>query len=860
MTAVLNIVGNCVVGQGDRNRDDSGGSEPSDNRPSRLSRPTPTPVKPPPHPLPLLTDDVEENGTSPSPSLSSTLPLRHDEAIARALNPLSAICTVYTDDIAIHGDNEEQLRDNIRTVRSVTSHISDVRLPKPVSANLTTTTIWYMALHPIRELRDVLYQLGYMNILRLVASSPNLVHDLTSNPLFRASVTRRPSLLYDHIASNYPDLINATIQYESHFDETHPHFAALARIPHLRHTLLFEFPHNETDETCRKLIANPELIDMIASNNTLEHYFANNQLEFEIAVQVYSRFPLPPTVHYVPSRHNDARSSSSSSSSNMSSSQPAPPALADEHNPRAILMLGNPDHMRNVIIAELHDNYPMFITPMQSGVISVRFNHDDEWVRDIYLDLSLLLNALIGNDPITRELYAPIIRISFPTPIVYGPNNPVLIPHSDMYNTCAEFTLSVRLYNQSATQIHDRQSHQHSLESLYRLIMVNYGSFILDTIIADTPLLLQLHDNPSYALAFSHDLFAYVRMRNLRPVSLHDNEPYRTPLTNVPSQFTNPLDISHVRLPNDNTHLQHLITLRRELDTHLTFSEVHMLLDIPTVERLHRDVTYVEFLSNIVNVRRTLVLRSQLNLDLADNHTPVHTNPAVLKRPSGQQKNVLASSATSSTASSSSSRAVSAPDIVPAVRPSVPALVDRRVSKCRPAMSRTREREWQLYRRYDMYTNTRTIANQPYSTYYTWLSSYNADDYISDEIVDNDTATDSEVEVESDDYDNDNDSDSDVPPPRIIPVIPQPNPLIPVVIPAVIPVVIPVVNARPSYIDLTLRNNISEPSIHTRVFTDPLTPPARNTRAQLAELKPSPLAPTSKKAKPSAQPSLLPTR
>ena len=152
--------------------------------------------------------------------------------------------------------------------------------------------------------------------------------------------------------------------------------------------------------------------------------------------------------------------------------------------------------------------------------------------------------------------------------------------------------------------------------------------------------------------------------------------------------------------------------------------------------------------------------------------------------------------------------------------------------------------------------NTCTLANQPYSTYYTWLSSYNADDYVSDEIVDNDTATDSEVEdVELDDYDNDNDSDSDVPPCRIIPVIPQPNPFIP----AVIPVTIPVVHARPSYIDLTLRTNISEPSKHSCVFTDPLTPPARNTRAQLAKLKPPPLAPTPKKAKPSAQPSLLPT-
>jgi len=880
VTAVLNIIGNCVVGQGDRNRDDSGGSEPSDNRPSRLSRLFPTPVKPKPHPLPLPIDDVEENGTSPSPSLSSTLPIRNNEAIARALNPHTAICTVYCDNIVVLGENVEQLERNRLTIRSVTSHISDSRLPNPASTHLHSTTRWYMALHPVRELRDVLHALGYDNILELVASSPNLIHDLTSNPMFRASVTRRPSLLYDHIVDNYPDLINETLQYDMHHNDTNPYFNALASVPHLRRALMYDFPHDETDESCRKLIANPDLLRMIESNTSLEQYFTSHVGELELSIEYYSVTPLPPAVHYVPLHPNDAMmtssssssSSSSNSSSTSSSSSRTLPELSDINNPHAMIMLGNADHMRNVIISELHEHHSMYITPMQSGTIAARFNNDDEWVSDIYLDLSILLNALIVSNPATRHTrgqYAPMPRTIFPTPIIYGPNNmPCVIPHSDIL-TSAEFTLSIRQYAQTDTQRHDRQAHQHILDALYRLIMVNYGRFVLDAIIADTPLLHQLHDNPSYALAFSHDLFAYVRMRNLPAVSMHDNQSYRTSLTNVPSQLMNPLDISHVRVPNDNTHLQHLIALRRELDTHLSYSDTRLLLDIPTVQRLHRDVTYVEFLCNIVNVRRTLVLRSQLNLNLNvdDNYTPVHINPVVPKRPIGHQKNAKASSATSSTASSSTTSSDCPPP--------VSSRVHRHASKYRPiVINRTQTREWQLLRRYDAYTNRNTIANLCYDTYYTWLSYYNADNYSSDEIVDNDTETDSEIEEVESDYGND--SDSNVSSVNIIPITTQPNHLriqpnnldapavipavIPVVIPAVIPVDIPVVPSRPMYIDLTLRNNISQHSIHTRVFTDPLTPPARNTRSHLAKRKPPPTSPTPKKARPSAQPFPLPTR
>ena len=174
--------------------------------------------------------------------------------------------------------------------------------------------------------------------------------------------------------------------------------------------------------------------------------------------------------------------------------------------------------------------------------------------------------------------------------------------------------------------------------------------------------------------------------------------------------------------------------------------------------------------------------------------------------------------------------------------------------------------------RYDKYTTACEHVGLPYDTYYTWLSYYNADNHSSDEIVDNDTDTDSNIEhddVESDD--NDDDDDNDVPRRRINPVLPViipltipriqlDNPVSPVVIPAVIPVAIPVVNAQPVHIDLTLRNDLIAPSIHTRVFTDLFTPPARNTRTRLAHQKSRPRSPTPKKAKPSAQPSLFPTR
>jgi hypothetical protein len=90
VTAVINIVNNGVFGQGDRNRDGSGGSEPSDNRPSRLSRPTLRPV-----PVPQIYEpisDVDDDDTSDRATSETNTTIRDDTAIAHVLNPLSAIC------------------------------------------------------------------------------------------------------------------------------------------------------------------------------------------------------------------------------------------------------------------------------------------------------------------------------------------------------------------------------------------------------------------------------------------------------------------------------------------------------------------------------------------------------------------------------------------------------------------------------------------------------------------------------------------------------------------------------------------------------------------------------------------------
>ena len=459
--------------------------------------------------------------------------------------------------------------------------------------------------------------------------------------------------------------------------------------------------------------------------------------------------------------------------------------------------------------------------------------------------------------------------------------------HNTGIVTPAEFTLSRGSDNQTFAQLHDRQSHQRSLDILYRLIVINYGSNVLEAIIADVPLIHELHTNPIHALAFSHELRMYVQLRHLPVVSRHDTANYTHPLSGTPVRTWYPLSLPHDRVPNDNTHRQHLHNLNRELNTHLSFSEIHLLLDIPTVQRLHDDVTYVEYLCNIANVRRTLASRipqhypstretlthNENNVD--DNYMPVSTQSRALKRPVGHQKNAFASSATSSTAftqfATQSSRAVPAPDIVSTSRAvSAPDTVSttlfprvaKRAVKSRPAMSRTQDREWQLLRRYDMYTNIRTLANQPYNTYYTWLSSYNADDYSSDEIVDNDTDSDSHEsneEVESDDNDNANDA----PPSLVIPVIPPPNPFVtpPVPINNLDALVnTSVARTRHIYIDLTMRNNLTSPSIHTRVFHDHLSPPAHNTRAQLTRTKQTPRSPTPTEAKPSGQPSFFSLR
>jgi hypothetical protein len=436
--------------------------------------------------------------------------------------------------------------------------------------------------------------------------------------------------------------------------------------------------------------------------------------------------------------------------------------------------------------------------------------------------------------------------------------------------THAQFTLTPSSHSLTPVQTQDRQSHQRSLDMLYRLIVVNYGTTVLEAIIADVLLMRELHDNPMHALTFSLELYQYAGFRNLPVVSRHDHANYVHRLSGTPVLTSHPLLLPLDRVPNDITHQQHLHNLNRELNMHLSFNEIHHLLDIPTVQRLHDDVTYVDFLCNIANARRTLASRipnhypstreplSHNIQSVDDNYTPVSTKPRALKRLMGHQKNAFASSATSSTASTQrarlSSRAVPAPDIVTSVRPPV----NSRAVKSRPAMSRTREREWQLFRRYDLYTNTRTLANQPYNTYYTWLSSYNADDYSSDEIVDNDTNTDEEVESD------DNDDVSVAPPSRVIPVIPPPNPLVasPVHVNNLDTLVnMSVARARHSYIDLTLRNNLTVPSIHSRVFHDYMSPPAHNTRAQQSHHKPKPSpSPSPPNAKPSGQPSLFPTR
>ena len=275
----------------------------------------------------------------------------------------------------VHGDSPRQIRANAKIVKAASSHISDARLPMPTSNYLEDSTVWHMMLHPIRELRDTLYNLGYINILKLLASAPEMIHALTSSHSFRASVISRPSLLYDHIVEYYPDLINSTVLYDERYNEHYPHFTALSTVPELRRALLYGNPDDDSYETCRLLTLNADLLHMIATNSTLEMYFVHHLEELHLATTYYAINSLPTTVPFVhpPSFTSSSSSSSSSSrsgtggggrgsgsSTNVASPNSVPglvtyPALSDIYNPRAILMLDNVAHMRNAIINELRD-------------------------------------------------------------------------------------------------------------------------------------------------------------------------------------------------------------------------------------------------------------------------------------------------------------------------------------------------------------------------------------------------------------------------------------------------------------------------------------------------------------------------
>ena len=87
-------------------------------------------------------DDDDDDDISDRAISEPNTTIRDDAGIAHALDSLSSICTVYTNRIAIHGSTRTEVRDNIRTVRAASAHISDHRLEPSASANLNYSTMW----------------------------------------------------------------------------------------------------------------------------------------------------------------------------------------------------------------------------------------------------------------------------------------------------------------------------------------------------------------------------------------------------------------------------------------------------------------------------------------------------------------------------------------------------------------------------------------------------------------------------------------------------------------------------------------------------------------------------------------------